>query len=355
MSLPDHPIQTGKNLTYSAAAGTDTTQDTRSWSQRLATYRQPNPVRSVIEIIVTVVPFAALWALSAVAVLNGHWWGLLLTIPAAGFLVRLFILQHDCGHGTLFTRRSVNNWIGRMIGIFTLTPYDYWRRTHAVHHASAGNLDRRGIGDIDTLTVKEFRALSFWQRTKYRFYRHPLIMFGFGPAWLFICQYRLPFGLMRDGMQPWVSTLATNLGIVLPVALMIWLVGLWPFLAVQLPITLMAATAGVWLFYVQHQFEETHWSSADEWNFQEAALHGSSHYDLPLPLRWITGNIGIHHVHHLAATIPFYRLPEVLRDFPELKDVSRITLLESFRCVKLTLWDEAAGRLISFRTERATR
>lgn len=318
-------------------------------------YRQPRPLRSLLEIAVTIVPFALLWALSAQAALTGHWWGLIATVPAAGFLVRLFILQHDCGHGSLFAQRPLNDWIGRLIGVFTLTPYDYWRRTHAVHHASAGNLDRRGVGDIDTLTVAEYRARSAWQRLRYRLYRNPLVMFGLGPAWLFICQYRLPVGLMRAGARPWVSTLATNLAICLPVALMIWVIGLVPFLLVQLPITLMAATGGVWLFYVQHQFEDTHWSGDGDWNFQHAALHGSSHYDLPRPLRWLSGNIGIHHVHHLAARIPFYRLPEVLKDFPELKGVSRITFLQSLKCVKLVLWDESMLRLVSFREERATR
>lgn len=342
-------------MTTHAATNTQVVNDTRSWTQALAQYRQPNPVRSTIEIAATVLPFVFLWAASAAAVLYGQYWGLVLTIPAAGFLVRLFILQHDCGHGTLFAHRRLNDWIGRVLGIITLTPYDYWRRTHAVHHASAGNLDRRGIGDVDTLTVSEYRALPRWGRIRYRIYRHPLIMFGFGPAWLFLCQYRLPFGLMRAGAQPWVSTIATNIGIILPVAAMIWLVGLVPFLLVQVPITLMAATAGVWLFYVQHQFEDTHWSTTDDWNFQHAALHGSSHYDLPLPLRWLSGNIGIHHVHHLAAKIPFYRLPEVLRDYPELKHTSRITLLESLKCVKLVLWDEGDRRLISFREELATR
>lgn len=325
----------------------------RSWTKILAQYRQPNPVRSTVEIAVTAVPFAALWALAAVAMVDGYWWGLLLTVPAAGFLVRLFILQHDCGHGALFTRRGLNDWTGRVIGVFTLTPYDYWRRTHAIHHATAGNLDKRGIGDINTLTVREYRALSWWGRVRYRLYRHPAVMFGLGPAWLFVCQYRLPLGLMRAGVQPWTSTIATNLGVALPVAGLIWLMGVGPFLLVQLPITLMAATAGVWLFYVQHQFEETHWSEGSDWNFHHAALHGSSHYDLPLPLRWITGNIGIHHVHHLSAKVPFYRLPEVLRDHPELRDVGRITLLQSLRCVKLVLWDENAKRLVSFRELRA--
>lgn len=325
----------------------------RSWTARLAKYREPSSGRSLFEIFITVVPFAILWALCAAAVITGHWWGLILTVPASGFLVRLFILQHDCGHGSLFASRALNDWVGRIIGVFTLTPYDYWRRTHAVHHASAGNLDRRGIGDIDTLTVREYQALSAFGRFKYRLYRNPVVMFGLGPAWLFICQYRLPVGLMRAGAQPWVSTLATNFAIIFPIAFMIWLVGLVPFLAVQIPITLMAATGGVWLFYVQHQFEDTHWSESGEWEFAHAALHGSSHYDLPQPIRWLSGNIGIHHVHHLAAKIPFYRLPEVLRDFPELKDMSRITFLDSLNCVKLVLWDENAKRLITFREARA--
>jgi acyl-lipid omega-6 desaturase (Delta-12 desaturase) len=342
-------------VTTQVAADAEKPGNGRSWTQILAQYRQPNPVRSVFEIAATVLPFIALWALAATAVMREQYWGLLLTIPAAGFLVRLFILQHDCGHGALFGHRGLNNWIGRTMGVFTLTPYDYWKRTHAVHHASAGNLDRRGIGDVDTLTVEEYRALSRLQKIRYRFYRNPVVLFGFGPAWLFVCQYRVPLGLMRAGAQPWVSTIATNLAIILPIAIMVWLVGLVPFLLVQIPITLIAATAGVWLFYVQHQFEDTHWSNDDDWSFQHAALHGSSHYDLPFPLQWITGNIGIHHVHHLAAKIPFYRLPEVIRDYPELKDVSRITLVQSFKCVNLTLWDEAAGRLVSFRDERVAR
>ncbi len=342
-------------MTLLATADTAPLLDNPSWTKRLAAYRQPSTVRSVLEILLTVVPFITLWAATAFGILHEQWWALVLTVPAAGFLVRLFILQHDCGHGTLFSHRSLNNWLGRLIGVFTLTPYDYWRRTHAAHHAAAGNLDRRGIGDIDTLTVAEYRALSSWRRMRYRLYRHPLVMFGLGPAFVFVCQYRLPLGYMRAGPQPWISTLATNLAIVLPIAAMIWLVGLVPFLLIQLPITLMAATAGVWLFYVQHQFEDTHWSNGKDWDFHHAALHGSSHYDLPAPLRWLSGNIGIHHVHHMAATIPFYRLPEVLRDFPELKNVSRITLWESFQCVKLTLWDETAEKLISFRNERATR
>ncbi|MFU0507964.1 fatty acid desaturase [Pseudaminobacter sp. NGMCC 1.201702] len=335
------------------APDVESRKDIRSWGAILASYRQPDTARSIIEILITVVPFAACWALAAMAAINDWWWGLLLTIPAAGFLVRLFILQHDCGHGALFSRRNANDWTGRVIGILTLTPYDYWRRTHAAHHATAGDLDRRGIGDVKTLTVREYEALPWHGRASYRLYRHPAIMFGLGPAWLFICQYRLPFGLMRAGVQPWASTVATNIGIALPAAGLIGILGIGPFLMVQLPITLMAATAGVWLFYVQHQFEGTHWSEGESWNFQNAALHGSSHYELPLMLRWFTGNIGIHHVHHLASRIPFYRLPRVLVDHPELRDMSRITLLQSLSCVGLALWDEQAKRLVSFREAQA--
>ncbi|MBC2859879.1 fatty acid desaturase [Stappia sp. 28M-7] len=324
----------------------------RSWNASLAKYRKPSTARSVFEIIASLLPFAALWAAAAVLVNHGQWWGLVLTVPAAGLLVRLFMLQHDCGHGSLFSRRGLNDWTGRALGVLTFTPYDYWRRTHAIHHASTGNLDQRGIGDIDTLTVREYQALPWSGRLRYRLYRHPLVMFGLGPAWLFVCQYRLPVGLMRGGLEPWLSTLATNLCIAAMAALLIWAAGPGAFLMVQGLIILMAATAGVWLFYVQHQFEETHWSAGGDWNYQTAALEGSSHYDLPPILQWFTGNIGIHHVHHLSSKIPFYRLGEVMRDFPELRDMNRITLRQSFGCVKLVLWDEDTRRLVSFRQAR---
>ena len=234
----------------------------------------------------------------------------------------------------------------------TLTPYDLWRRTHAVHHATSGNLERRGIGDVDTLTVREYQSRSFWQRLGYRLYRHPLVMFGLGPAYLFFLQQRVPVGLMRAGWAPWSSTMVTNAAIALVAGLLIYLVGLGPFLLIHLPIMLLGASIGVWLFYVQHQFEHTFWEHETNWNLHEAALFGSSHYDLPQPLRWFTANIGVHHVHHLCSRIPFYRLPLVLRNHPELVGVGRLTLWQSFPCVRLVLWDEAARRLISFRDLR---
>jgi len=325
--------------------------EARNWTPILNRYREPNSARSVIELAITLLPLAGLWlAMWAALHVVGYWLVLLIAVPAAGFLVRLFMIQHDCGHGAFFPHKHVNDWTGRLIGVLTMTPYDFWRRTHSMHHATSGNLDRRGMGDIDTLTVREYLARSWFGRLQYRLYRHPLVMFGIGPAYLFLLQHRLPVGLMRGaGWRPWVSTMATNAAMALIAATLIWFIGLQEFLLLHLPIVLIAASLGVWLFYVQHQFEETSWHDNRSWDLHEAALHGSSHYDLPAVLRWFTANIGIHHVHHLCSRIPYYRLPRVLRNHPELRDVGRLTLLESLTCVRLVLWDEERKRLVSFR------
>lgn len=318
-------------------------------------YRAPSLSRSAIEILVTLVPFFLLWL--------GAWyaqgWSLFASLAlgavASGFLVRLFLIQHDCGHGSFFRRRRTNDWTGRAISVLTLTPYDTWRRSHATHHASSGNLDRRGIGDIKTLTVAEYLALPRWRRLVYRLYRHPLVMFGLGPAYLFLLRNRVPDVFPPAEWRAWISPMATNLAVGLVAMAVIWLVGLVPFLLVHLPIVVMAASIGVWLFYVQHQFEETSWDRETDWSVHEAALHGSSHYDLPFVLRWLTANIGIHHVHHLCSRIPYYRLSRVLADHPELKGVGRITLLDSIGSVRLTLWHEGRRELISFRELKALR
>lgn len=346
---PDTPEE-GCGLTQSPEIADDVL-DARRWQRILSGYTTPSRLRSIAEIAITALPLIVLWVAAWYTYHIGHAWAsLLIAIPAAGFLVRLFMIQHDCGHGTFFAGRLANDWVGRVLGVLTLTPYDCWRHTHAIHHATTGNLDRRGIGDLDTLTVLEYRARSVWGRLQYRLYRHPLIMFGVGPAYLFLLQQRMPpAALMRKGWQPWVSTMVTNLAIAAVVATLTWFIGIKAFLLVHLPITLLAGTAGVWLFYVQHQFEHTMWDRGEGWSLQQAALHGSSHYDLPAPLRWITANIGVHHVHHLSSRIPYYRLSRVLYDHPELRDVGRITLLQSFQCVRLVLWDEARRRLVSFR------
>lgn len=328
--------------------------EARGWTQVLLRYREPNLLRSIVELVITFGPLAVLWVLMWLFYSYGLWWlTLLLAVPAAGFMVRLFMIQHDCGHGAFFRHKLANDWTGRALGVLTLTPYDFWRRTHSVHHATSGNLERRGMGDIDTLTVSEYLALSRWGRFKYRLYRHPVVMFGVGPAYLFIVQHRLPIGLMRAGVVPWLSTQGTNAAIALIAGTLIWLIGPAAFVLVHLPIMLLAATMGVWLFYVQHQFEHTQWANNESWDLHEVALHGSSYYVLPGILSWFTANIGIHHVHHLCSKIPYYRLPRVLREHPELGTIGRLTLWDSIKCVRLVLWDEHAKRLISFREMRS--
>ena len=318
-----------------------------SWNRRLAEYRRPDDWRGSAELAVTILPFIILWGVMSIVSQRSYFACLVVAFPAAGFLVRLFMIQHDCGHGSLFSHRAANDWIGRCLAVLTLTPYDHWRRSHARHHASSGNLDRRGIGDITTLTVKEYLALDRWGRLKYRLYRHPVVMFGIGPTYLFVFRNRFPDGTANA--DDWISAMATNLAIGVLVSLMVGWLGWSHFLAIHGPITLIAASIGVWLFYVQHQFEETLWVGTSDWGQEAAALQGSSHYLLPQPLAWFTANIGIHHVHHLSSRIPFYRLPEVLRKWPDLAQGTILTMRESLRCVNLVLWDEDSRKLVRFR------
>ena len=322
--------------------------DSRQWIAKLMPFAVPDNRRAILEIIITfallIAAWLGVWALMQVS----GWLALLAAFPASLFMVRLFIIQHDCGHGALFTSRAANDWVGRVLGVFTLTPYDWWKHSHALHHASSGNLDKRGIGDIDTLTVEEYRARDWRGRLKYRAYRHPLVLFVIGPFYMFVLQHRLPVGFMNR-VSPWVSTMGTNAGIILLAGLMIWFFGLKTFLLVHMPLVVAGASIGVWLFYVQHQFNPTFWEHAPDWQREEAALHGSSFYDLPKPLMWITGNIGIHHVHHIVSRIPFHRLPQTLKAFPELKGIGHLTFRDSLKCVRLTLWDEKAKKLLTFR------
>lgn len=317
--------------------------------QQLSLFQQPSHAQSALEIFLSLAPLAAIWTLAWFAVDAGLWWaGLLLSIPAAGFVLRMFIIQHDCGHKAFFRSHRLNDWIGRAIGVLTMTPYDCWKREHALHHATSGDLDRRGPGTIHTLTVEEYAALTPMQRLGYRLYRNPVVLFLLGPVFVFFVQQRLPVGLMKEGWRPWVSAMGTNVGVAAIVALTLWLGG-WEVLAfVYAPSVALAACVGVWLFFVQHQFEGTHWDRHDAWEPTEAALKGSSYYHMPTPLRWLTGNIGIHHVHHVASRIPFYRLPTVLKRIPSLNQIGRLSIGQSFNCVRLALWDEANRQLISF-------
>ena len=328
--------------------------DTTAWRKALSPYQRSSYGRALFELATTAGPLAIVWY-ALVVTLRAGLYGLYppLLILAGALLVRMFMIQHDCGHGSFFPDKKVNDVVGRLIGVLTLTPYDHWRRSHALHHATSGNLDRRGYGDIDMLTVEEYRERGFWRRLGYRLYRHPAVMFGLGPAYLFLFAHRVPVGAMRSGWMPWLSTMSTNLGIGVFAGLFVWAFGLKLLLLTYIPIAVVAASIGVWLFYVQHQFPETHWARETSWNASQAALLGSSFYDLPFPLRWFSANIGMHHVHHLSSRVPYYRLPNALRDYPVLRSFGRINLIESLRCPRLVLWDEARVRLISFSEFRA--
>lgn len=322
--------------------------DPKRLARELQAFRTPHPVRSSWELGITLAPFIALLAAILFAVDAGYWLALCLTPLAGLLLLRLFIIQHDCGHGAFMTRRTGNDWIGRALGVLTFTPYDCWQRSHAQHHASTGNLDARGMGDVDTLTVREFLAGSRWQRLGYRTYRHPLVLLGLGPAYLFLLRHRLPIGLMTAGRKYWVSAMATNAAIALMLAGLIWAFGIAAVASVVLPVLLTAASMGVWLFYIQHQFEAAQWDKGDDWSFHHAALEGSTYLELPAVLRWFTGNIGIHHVHHLASRIPFYRLGKVLDVYPDLKTKNRYTWHQTFKPMLLALWDEDQRKMVTF-------
>lgn len=346
-------IQTDANRGPRPAANDmRTTPDAaRDWVRLLAEYRDANPWRSTFELGVTLGPFIGLWALAWWSLHYSGWLALVISLCNAAFLLRLFAIQHDCGHGAFIENRSLRDWVGRGLGVLTLTPYDVWRRSHAIHHTSAGNLARRGIGDVTTLTVAEYRSRSLIGRMKYRLYRHPIVLFGLGPGYLFFLQNRLPLGLMAKARY-WVSAMATNAAILVALSVILYFGGILPILLIFVPSTLLAATAGVWLFYVQHQFETTHWEDDADWDMHHAALHGSSHYVMPRPLQWLSANIGIHHVHHLYSRIPFYRLPEVLRDHKDLATGNQMTIRESLSNARLHLWDENSKRLLSFTEAR---
>lgn len=335
-----------------APAKTTRLREAKDWVSILARYRDPDPVRSGVELGISLLPFLGLWALAWWALSLSGWLAVALAVANALFLVRLFIIQHDCGHGSFFRNRTLSDWVGRGLGVLTLTPYDVWRKSHAFHHSAAGNLDRRGIGDVITLTVAEYQALGRFGRLRYRLYRHPLVLFGLGPTFLFLVQNRVPGGWLAADRREWISAMGTNAALAAGLGAILWFGGPWPVLLIFVPTALVGASIGVWLFYVQHQFEDTQWNHTDDWQVHDAALHGSSHYVLPPVLRWFSGNIGIHHVHHLYARIPFYRLTEVLRDHAELDGHKRLTLRESLRCTRFHLWCEARQRLLSFAEAR---
>ena len=326
--------------------------DARRLTAILNKYRTPSVRRSLFQLLTTAVLFALAWGLALLVIRVGWWASLLVAVPAGGLVIRLFIIQHDCGHGAFFPSRIANDLVGFALGILTLMPYGYWRRTHAIHHKTSGDLDYRGFGDISTLTVREYLARSWLGRLGYRVYRNPVVLLVLGPLYQFVIKHRLPLDIPWSWKQEWTSVLLTNIAIMSLIAIACLTVGWKTFLMVQLPITLIAGSIGVFLFYVQHQFEDTYWREHPEWDFHAAGLQGSSLLALPKVLQWFTANIGFHHIHHVNASIPNYRLPECYEKEPVFRHVTRITLRDGIKCLQLSLWDEERQKLVSFRQAR---
>ena len=321
-------------------------------SRRFKAYG-PDVKRSILQLVTTAALFIALLVVMAVVSEGYYWLTLLLALPAAGLLVRLFIIQHDCGHGSFFKSRAANDFLGRALSVLTLTPYRHWSLGHAAHHASTGNLDRRGRGDVDTWTVAEYQVSAPVKKLLYRLYRSPFVMVILGAPINFILLQRLPLGRAFRDRQSRRSILSLNMALLVVFGLACTVIGVRPVAATYLPVLTIASWVGNWLFYVQHQFERTHWDRDPDWDFHVAALDGSSYFKLPAALQWFSGNIGLHHVHHLCSRVPNYRLQACLDAAPELHRIAKvITLRESWGCWRLALWDERRRVLVGFQEAR---
>ena len=327
--------------------------DTSIWKQIVSRYQKPSVGRAVWQIINTLVPYALLWYLMYLSLAVSWWLTVPLAVLAAAFLVRTFIIFHDCGHGSFFKSAVANHVLGAITGVLTFTPFYHWRWEHAIHHSTSGDLDRRGTGDVWTLTVQEYLEASRWKRFAYRLARNPVVLFVLAPLFLFLIWQRFPSP--KSGARERYSVYWTNLAIGAFAAGLIWFFGLKAYLIIQFTILTMAGSAGVWLFYVQHQFEGVYWERGGDWNYAEAALRGSSFYKLPKVLQWFSGNIGFHHIHHLSPRIPNYHLEKCHKAEPLFQTVKPVTLISSFKSFTFRLWDEQRRKLVSYRHLRTVR
>src|SRR2546425_4039240 len=327
--------------------------DNAAWKEIVARYQKPSVGRGVWQIVNTLVPYAALWYLMYLCLSVSYWLVVPLAILAAGFLVRVFIIHHDCGHGSFFKSSKANDVLGFITGVLTFTPYYHWRWEHALHHASSGDLDRRGMGDIWTLTVQEYLESSRWRRFAYRLARNPVVLFGSAPLFMFVIRQRFPKAQASPRERR--SVYWTNLAIFGLAAGLSWIFGIKAYLLIQLTVVGVAGSIGVWLFYVQHQFEGVYWERGEEWDYATAALQGSSFYKLPKVLQWFSGSIGFHHIHHLSPRIPNYHLEKCHNAEPLFQTVKPVTLFSSFKSFTFRLWDEQRRKLVGYRHLRTVR
>jgi acyl-lipid omega-6 desaturase (Delta-12 desaturase) len=318
------------------------------WRSVINRYQRSDVSRAIAQIVTTIVPLALTFYVMYRTLVLPYWVTLLLAPIGAGLLVRTFIIMHDCAHGSFFPSRRANEIVGWITGVLTLTPFSQWRHHHSLHHASSGDLDRRGHGDVDTLTVREYASRSRKERLKYRLLRNPFILFGLGPLHFMITNRIPPKGEPLSNREA-ISVWSANLGILVIVAAMWAWIGWQSLFLVYFPAMYIAAATGIWLFYVQHQFEGTYWKDHGEWDYATAAIRGSSYFKLPAILQWFTGSIGLHHVHHLGPRIPNYRLKRCHDENPMFHDVTVLTLGNSLRTLRLSLWDEEREQLVSFR------
>jgi acyl-lipid omega-6 desaturase (Delta-12 desaturase) len=318
-----------------------------SWQQMVAKYQNPSLQRSLWQLANTLLPYLILLVLMYISLSYSYWLTLALALPAGGLLTRTFIIFHDCGHGSFFKAQRANNILGTICGLLVFTPYYQWRFEHAIHHATSGDLDRRGTGDIVTLTVGEYIQLSRWGRFKYRLYRSPIVLLGFGPWFTFLISQRFTNPISRKRER--FSVYFTNLFILAVLVVASMTIGIQAYLMIQLPVAFVGGLGGIWMFYIQHQFEGTYWERHEEWDYATAAIRGSSYFKLPKVLQWFTGNIGFHHIHHLSSRIPNYALQQCMEENPQFQEVTTITLWSSLKSLRLNLWDEQQRQLVSFR------